>query len=238
MYFNNFPYTFYSLDNRETVQLVKNILLRVVIREEIRNNFSIYDEYDIKDGETPEILADKFYDNPELHWIILHLNEVIDPRFNWVQSVNNLVLYTEGKYTDKDGIHHYTSDATGEQTNGNVYLNTTSAKFDNYYTGNVVINNTGLGVGYITSKISSSNVNIIVTNGGFKVGDQVRLLNNANAIANVTLSSSIPGITPVTNYNYEDQINETRRTIKILKAPYVQIVMNELKNILEQAYGQ
>lgn len=237
MYFNNFPYTFYSLDDRETVQLVKNILIRVVVREEIKNNFSIYDEYDVKDGETPEIVADKFYDNPELHWIILHLNEIVDPRFNWPLSVNNLVLYTEGKYNDKDAVHHYTDDATREQTNGNVFLNS-SAQFENYYTGNVVINNTNPGVGYITSKISSSNVNLIVSTGGFKVGDQVKLLDNIYALANVTVSSPIPGITPVTNYNFEDTNNETRRTIKVLKPQYVQIVVNELKNILEQAYGQ
>ena len=77
-----------------------------------------------------------------------------------------------------------------------------------------------------------------MTDGGFKVGDQVKLLDNANAIANVTVSTPIPGITPVTNYNYEDQVNETKRTIKVLKPQYVQIVVNELKNILEQAYGQ
>lgn len=237
MYFNNFPYTLYSLDDRESVQLVKNILLRVVFNEEIKNNFAIYDDYDIRDGDTPEIIADKFYDNPELHWVILHINEILDPRFSWTHSVNNLVLYTDGKYNDRNAINYYQNDTTGEQTNGNVYINS-SSQFNSFYTGNIVVNLTNPGMGFITSKISSSNVNVLVTSGGFKVGDQVKLFDNANATANVTISTTIPGMTAVTNLEVEDQSNEARRRIKILKPQYVQAAMAELNNILEQAYGQ
>lgn len=237
MYFENFPYTLYSLDDRKTVQLVKNILLRVALREEIKNNLTIYDEYDVKDGETPEIVADKFYNDPTLHWVILHINEILDPRFSWVHSVNNLSLYVSGKYNDVNGIHHYEDDNTGEQVNGNVYLNS-SAQFVNYYTDNVVVNLTNTGIGYITSKISSSNVSLVVTDGGFKVGDQVRLLDNANAVANVTISSTIPGMTAITNLLVEDRNNEARRRIKVLKPQYVQGVIDELTYILEQANGQ
>jgi hypothetical protein len=237
MYFTNFPYTLYSLDDRETTQLVKNILVRIVIDQEIKNNLSIYDEYDVRDGDTPEIVADKFYNNPELHWIILHLNEILDPRFDWVLSTNDLTLYTDGKYADRDAIHHYINDTTLNEVNGNVYLNSTSG-FTNFNAGDVIVNNTNTGTGYITTKISSSNVNVVVTAGGFGTGDQVRLLSNSSITANIIQSQTIPGITAVTNMVYEDEQNESRRRIKVLKPQYVQAVITELKNILEQVNAQ
>ena len=83
MYFEKFPTTFYTLDDQKTVQIVRNIFLRLNINENIKNNLSLYDEYDVLDGETPEIVADKFYKNPQSHWLILHMNDILDPRFDW-----------------------------------------------------------------------------------------------------------------------------------------------------------
>ena len=80
MYFDKLPVTYYTLDDARSVQLVRNIFLRVIITDEIKNNYSVYDEYDIQDGETPEILSSKIYGNSEYHWLILHMNEIIDPR--------------------------------------------------------------------------------------------------------------------------------------------------------------
>ena len=83
MYFQKFPQTFYSLDNRASVQVVTNFLLRSVFPDEIKNNFTAFDEYDVRDGETPENLAFELYGDTNLHWIILHANEILDPRFDW-----------------------------------------------------------------------------------------------------------------------------------------------------------
>jgi hypothetical protein len=121
MYFKSFPYTLYSLDDISTVQVVTNITNRASLSDEVKNNLSLYDEYDIKDGETPELLADKFYGNPELHWLILHYNEIIDPRFDWPLDTNNLNRYVAGKYANVNAVHHY-EDASGNYVNGTVNL--------------------------------------------------------------------------------------------------------------------
>ena len=160
MYFKSFPYTFYSLDDISTVQVVTNITARVILSDEVKTNLGLFDEYDIKDGETPELVADKFYNNPELHWIVLHYNEIIDPRFDWPLSTNNLNLYVASKYTDVNGIHHY-EDANLNYINGNVIL-TSNNSFGNFALNDPITNNTNIGSGVITSKISNSNVFITV----------------------------------------------------------------------------
>ena len=230
MYFSRFPKTLYSLDDRDTVQAVTNITLRVVLSDEIKNNLSAYDEYDIREGETPEILADIMYDNPQLHWVILHMNDIIDPRYEWPLSQQTLYNYVADKYVDVNGIHHYES-SNGLQVNGNVIINCNN-EFGNLYVGNVILNNTNTGTGVIVSKTSNSNVTVLVSTGGFKTGDQITLFSNANVAANITATTAIVG-TPVTNLVYEEGINDTKRRIKILKPQYLDAVISEFNSKLE-----
>ena len=229
MYFKSFPYTFYSLDDASTVQVVTNITNRVALSDEIKNNLSLFEEYDIKDGETPELVADKFYNNSELHWLVLHYNEIIDPRFDWPLDANNLNRQVAGKYTDVNATHHF-EDANGNYTNGNAYILSSNA-FTNFSVNDVITNNTNNGVGYITQKNSSSNVRITITTGGFKTGDQILKSSNISNRANITSTVILSG-TPVTNFTFEEEINESKRRIKILKASYVDAVVNDFKKKL------
>jgi hypothetical protein len=109
MFFEKFPLLFYTLDDSKTIQTVPDILRRVVFSDELKKNSSFFDQYDIKDGETPEIIADYWYGNSNLHWIILLANDIIDPRFDWPLSYNNLVEFCKGKYGKENiyKLHHY-----------------------------------------------------------------------------------------------------------------------------------
>ena len=229
MYFKSFPYTYYSLDDASTVQVVTNITNRVTLSDEVKNNLGLYDEYDIKDGETPELVADKFYNNSELHWLVLHYNDIIDPRFDWPLDTNNLNRYVASKYADVNAVHHY-EDVNGNYTNGNVYL-ISSGAFNNFNVNDAITNNTNKGIGYITEKISTSNVKVTITTGGFKTGDQILQSSNTNNKANVTSTIVLSGI-PITNFTFEDETNESKRRIKLLKASYVDSIVNDFKKKL------
>jgi hypothetical protein len=230
MYFQSFPYTLYTLDDTDTVQLVTNITTRIKINDEVKNNLSLFDKYDVRDGESPELVADKFYNNPQLHWIVLQYNDIIDPRFDWPLSTNDLNQYAAGKYNSVNATHHF-EDNSGNYTNGNVYLMSSNA-FVNFNINDAITNNTNTGVGYITQKISSSNVRVTVTTGGFISGDQILKSANTNISANITSTVIISG-TPVTNLVYEDTVNESKRKIKILKPAYVNGLVQDFKRKLE-----
>ena len=229
MYFKSFPYTLYSLDNTTTVQVITDITNRITLSDEVKTNLSLYDEYDVKDGETPELVADRFYNNPELHWLILHYNDIIDPRFDWPLDANNLNRHVAGKYTDVNATHHF-EDANGNYANGNAYILSSNA-FTNFSVNDAITNNTNNGVAYITQKNSSSNVRITITTGGFKTGDQILKSSNTAISANITSTVILSG-TPVTNFTYEDELNESKRRIKILKASYVDAIINDFKKKL------
>ena len=234
MYFQRFPKTFYSLDDLQSVQVITSIFLRLLLSDEIKNNFSAYDEYDVRDGETPEMLADVFYDNPELHWVILHTNDILDPRFDWPLSTVNLKSYVENKYANINGVHHY-EDGSGNQVNANVYL-MSSSEFTNFSNGSVIVNGTNTGNAVIVNKISSSNVLVTVSDGGFISGDNIKLASNLSINANITSTTTVYG-TAVTNYNYEDDLNESKRRIKIIKPQFVDAIIKELNKKLENING-
>ena len=84
-----------------------NLLRRVAIRSKVKTNASLFDTYDVKSGETPEIIADKFYDDPQLHWVIMLVNNVTDRYHDWPMNEQQFSTFVNEKYSNPDGIHHY-----------------------------------------------------------------------------------------------------------------------------------
>ena len=116
MYFDNFPVIRYGSTDG-TIKNVTNLLRRVAIRSKLKTNVSLFDTYDVKNGETPEIIADKLYDDPKLHWIIMLVNNVTDRYHDWPMSEQQFNSYLNEKYSNPDGIHHYEiSQESGDTT--------------------------------------------------------------------------------------------------------------------------
>lgn len=235
MYFEKFPKTVYTLDEYKSGQIVTDILRRTKFVNQLVENFAFFDEYDVQDGETPEIVADLFYNNPQLHWIILHANEIVDPRFEWPLDEYNLYQFTSSKYNSPTAIHHFVNNS-GNIINGNVRISTTDNKFANFNVGDVVTNNTNVGVGFITGKGSQfigsdCCITLTVTSGGFQTGDTVINSSNTLLSANVNGTNTFSG-TAVTNFQYESELNETRRRIKVIKPELVSDIINNFEAII------
>ena len=81
MYFKDFPsfyYDFKQNDGTTKSSIVKDITRNIRFRRDILANVTLYDRYDIRDGDTPEIIAEKVYGNAQYHWVIMLLNEKFD----------------------------------------------------------------------------------------------------------------------------------------------------------------
>ena len=98
-YFNKFPLIKYSFDNGETTKVAVDILKRIGIKENIKNTAELFERHTIRDGETPDMLADRFYGDSNLHWLIMIMNDIINPYEDWPVSTrvlnkrNNQVKY-------------------------------------------------------------------------------------------------------------------------------------------------
>jgi hypothetical protein len=107
MYFKQFPTIPYDATGTGQTKDVKNLLRRVAVRQKIKTNALFYDTYDVKQGETPESIADKLYDDPELHWVVMLVNEITDRYHQWPMSYAQFLQFVNDKYTDPNGVHHY-----------------------------------------------------------------------------------------------------------------------------------
>ncbi len=82
-YFKDFPQYLYDFNygnNKTKTKVVVDITRNIRFKQEVLSNIALYDEYDIVDGETPEMISEKFYGTPEYHWVIMMANEKYDYR--------------------------------------------------------------------------------------------------------------------------------------------------------------
>ena len=116
MYFGHFPLIPYDSVGDGKFKLVTNLLKRVAVRSKVKTNVLVFDTYDVKSGETPEMIADKLYNDPELHWVVLLMNDVTDRYHQWPLTENQFIAHINDKYDNVDATHHYEISQTSGDT--------------------------------------------------------------------------------------------------------------------------
>lgn len=215
-YFDKFPKISYSIDydtNRtKNFNMPTNILVRVgVLINKLDRIFHYYD-YDIKEGETPEIVADKFYGNPEAHWLILLTNNIIDPQYDWVLHYDAFSKYIESKYGSQanaqTSVHHYeliqkTQDVTTEL------------------------------ITYDTHEVTTNTYSSLVTAG-------TPIVEPSN-YTTYTVNGNVVRVYPkylktVNNFDWEVEQNEKKRSIKLIKREYYGGIILEFDELMREAF--
>jgi hypothetical protein len=97
MYFSKFPSTNFLKDDGTLTQ-VKDIIRRVVFTDESFFNESNFQEYYVRDGETPDLIAQKFYDDPRLGWVVILYNTAFDPFYSFPLSRVSFDKFMTKKY--------------------------------------------------------------------------------------------------------------------------------------------
>ena len=144
MFFDSIPKILYDSKGNGEVKVVTNLLKRVAVRTKIKTNALILDTYNVKNGETPESIADKLYDDPELHWVVLMINDITDRYHQWPMYEQQFNTYVNEKYSDPDGVHHYEISQTSGDTSVKVEVYNNSALFSgdtDFYSGASIITN-------------------------------------------------------------------------------------------------
>ena len=144
MYFSSFPKIQYDSKGQGNPKVVTNLLKRVAIRAKVKDSAMMYDTYDIRNGYTPESLADRLYNNSQLHWVILMTNDITDRYHQWPMYERQFNTYLNEKYDNPDGVHHYEiSQSSGDtKTKIEVYANEALYTGDtDFYSNATIITN-------------------------------------------------------------------------------------------------
>ena len=288
-YFENFQLVGYA--NNVAV----NVTERAALLNTVMNNPFFFYPYEIKEGERPDQIADRYYGDQYKSWMLYLANGITDPyyqwyltndqfnsflkskynieifhlqektkfyRNNWYQDertisvvdyeamANTLHKFWQPEYGARSAIIGYqrVKDDTVINTNEVVSYSADGSNFieneivnvvfdiDNYGQGQVVIaNSTNITIQHVTGVVTAIEP-VVITGSSYIAG----LESNAN-VAFTTATSVVRNIpldeviyyTPVSIYDYEQEMNESKRTIRVLGAEYSSQVATEIKALLK-----
>jgi hypothetical protein len=212
-FFNYFPKTIYTANtNVVGLDTVTNIIARFGFEKTLKENSAAFYKYSIQDSDTPEIIAHKYYEHSERHWIVLMFNDIIDPQYDWPLRYENFINYVDKKYTANGAAN--TTVQTGlawAMTINNVHsyykiVKRTSADGTVIEEKLQIDANTYANVGATSSSITLQSGNIITQ----------------------TVSKE-----KKTYYEYETDVNEEKRNIILLKPEFVPQIEKEFKKLIK-----
>ena len=168
MYFNLFPTIQYDVNGDGTKTSIKDLLLRVRVRDYVKENRSWFAKYIVNHDETPEMVAFDIYGQAQYHWVVLLFNQITNPYYDWPLKNRDFYAFINDKYADPSAVHHY---EISQQS------------------------------GLTTVKIK--------------------------------VESDVAGAVEVTNLQYEEEVQKTKREIRILKPSYLGQFRTEFEALIE-----
>jgi len=210
-YFRELPDILYQsnllhkVSSQEYVR-IKNIFRRVKIQDWIESNTNFFNQYTIKDGERPDTVAERLYGTSERDWIVILTAGITNIKNDWPLSNYDLYRYVENKYgTTLNDIHHYETIEVRD-SRGRLILPA----------GQKVAQNFTIPTPYDAS----------ATN--YYVGIRPQSSN----VDYRSVNSNINPVTGVSNYEYETQLNESKRKIEVMKPIYLQQFLNDMRELM------
>jgi len=215
-YFNSFP-NITSTDYNGNKVVLSNILERVEVIPTLLNNVNIFYRYDIKDYDTPDIIANKYYGDSYRYWMVAYSNQMIDIQSEWPMPSNLFNDYIIDKYT-------------------NATANALSIPANTVISGQVLA--------YVQSTIHGYIKTVTTIDGTSSESNTITYNIDSTAYASVitgTTTRSFPGgatVTEIVNaypqyiYDYEISLNESKRNISLFNADYAGALERQLTTLL------
>jgi hypothetical protein len=207
-YFRYYPRTIYAQDiEQDSIDVVTNLVTRFSFEKKFKENSSVFQKYDIRDGDTPESIAYKLYGSAEKHWIVLAMNDIIDPQYDWPLDQITLSNFVDSKYTANANV-------------GQSGLSWAQSNIHSYYK---IEKRTTISTGDFkedTIEVDANtyaNISATTTTVTIPRGIQVK----------VEILKEVK-----TYYEYEVDYNERNRTINLLKSQFVDAATSELKRVI------
>jgi len=96
-YFDTLP-KIINIDSTGNSKVMTNLLARASVIPQMLKDPLLYYSYDIQEGDTPEIIAHKYYGDSYRYWIVLFANELLDPQWDWPMTYKMFEQYLADKY--------------------------------------------------------------------------------------------------------------------------------------------
>ena len=221
-YFSYFPdieYVSRTTDrsSAEEYITVKNIFRRAKIRNDFYNVATAFEDYMIIANERPDQVAEAVYGDPRYDWVVLTANNITNMREQWPLNAQDFQNYILEKYKTESAleeIHHYITEISIDSRKRIVVPE--GLRVDSNFNSQYLDQSTRVEINY------GGTLNDITTidNVGTVRDSDGNIVTHDNVLA-------------ITNYEYEENLNDAKRRIKILKEDYLDVVINDMRTIMK-----
>jgi hypothetical protein len=206
LYFESMPKILTPDVNGNGIVLT-NLMARSELIPSLLNNPMMFYKYDIQDGDTPEIVANKYYGDSYRYWVVLYANQILDPQWNWPlnnQQFDNYLIKKYSSVSNNSNVLSYTQATTKE------YRKTIKS-----------IDSLSLVETVETFVIDTNSYNqSIIPSATYQL---------PNSKVSQTITKSIVSI-----YDYELEQNEAKRSINLINKMYVSELEQQFKSLMSQ----
>jgi hypothetical protein len=223
-YFQRFPSITYALDdNNLDFKQVKNIFARIHFVKEALTNSDIYYPYSMKESDTTEVIAHKLYDDPNRYWILMLANDVVDPYYGVPlrnQSFDNYVIDKYGSISSaQSSLHHYEKRVTvSTNKNGVIDSQTYKTEITEQY--------------YSDANSAIETISTLPTLNNPVIADTQTVTIDDYDNVPITITTTTEYVF-VTQYDYEIDVNESKRSFNLLKTDYIVDVENQFSTLMK-----
>ena len=230
-YFKNFPTISYKLSNGKIVN-IKDYFRKSKIERDAVSSIVEYTKYEIKEGERPDVLATKLYNDADLHWLFFLVND-IENYYDWYKDSLVFEEYMNKKYIGQYAIASSSTDIVSSSSKFLLGEKVTSVSSE----GRVILVEPIMnricieGGNFVASELITGTVSD-------KSFTPTSIVNQEDGISHYINSSclkrnsSATGYTSVTNYENEVEINDKKRSIKIITPEKVPQIVNAFEEVM------
>ena len=237
-YFKHYPTIDFDVKNDGQLIEAKDIFRNIRVNDNSDEAITGYEYYYVNDQDRPDVLATKLYGDATLYWLFWMVNDQFATYNDWPKSQSILERFIARKYTGKALVSNQQSDIV-------------SSSDSKFLQGEKVVGSTSSAFGFVT-KIDPTNKQLVLNDiqGQFQAGETVTGSNSTKSfiISSVRNFSDSPHhyinsdgnkttsetTTSVSNHDYEQELNDSKRSIRYIKVDYVPQLLREFKSMIRE----
>ena len=237
-YFKHFPTIDFDVKNDGNLIQAKDIFRNIRVSSEALDTITGYEFYEIDDQDRPDVLATKLYGDATLYWTFWMINDHLATHEDWPKSQRVLERFIKRKYSGKALV-------------SSVSTNIVESNTSKFLQGEKVVGSTSSAFGFVI-KIDPTNKQLVLndvqgvfqdnetvtgsqSNKGFTISSVRNFADSPhhyiNSDGNKTTSESA---TSVSNHDYEQELNDSKRSIRYIKVDYVPQILREFKSMIRE----
>ena len=214
-YFGNFPFIQYGSTS------AVNIMERTAILNSIFKNVYSFYPYQVKNGMKARTIAEKYYGDPNLDWLVYFSNNIVDPYHQWPMDDDTFNSFLESEYGSVEAarnkiVSYRVNWYEDDRVLSKIQFNSLPSYERKYW--NPIFDQNNYAVRYVRKEL-----------------DYLAVAVDENGNVSLSIPEEEQSYwSAVTAYDFEEEENAEKANIKLLDSKLVNTAIDNIKQLLSE----